>query len=134
MAEAPNGAGPTRKAQPIAGAKISKQEAVRRALSKLGKKAKPKAIQAWIKDHLHLDMTTDHISTTKSQLLKAQKKSASSKPAASAAPPASVVAALPEVKPASEKGVAMEDILTLKELLQRVGAGPLRTLIAVLSI
>jgi hypothetical protein len=106
---------------------------VRRALSQLGKKAKPKAIQGWIKDNLHLDMTTAHISTTKGQLLrKTKKKLVTTKGAASQAPlQEAPTRAAVEVDQGT--GVLLEDILTLRELLQRVGPEPLRTLIDVLS-
>jgi hypothetical protein len=43
--------------------KITKQEAVRRALAHFGKDGKPAQMQGWIKQQFNLDMSTDHIST-----------------------------------------------------------------------
>src|SRR5262245_398606 len=60
--------------------KISKQEAVRRALATLGNEAKPLVIQAHVKKAFALDMTTDHVSTAKGEILK--KARAGKKPGA----------------------------------------------------
>jgi hypothetical protein len=109
-----------------AGKKITKKEAVRRSLKKLGNDAPTRDIQADIKKRFHLDMTTDHISTTKSQLRKEASKAESAKPAA--AQPA---------RPAPANGksmtVDMQDVLTLKTLVQRIGPAHLKTLIDVMS-
>jgi hypothetical protein len=131
-----NGGPPAASPQPAEGEKVTKKEAVRRALAALGKDAKPIAIQGWVKDNLAIDMTTDHISTTKGELLrKARKKPAARKPAASPQPPGQAAPALPAVKVANAKrsAVEMADILTLKDLVRRVGAAHLRTLIDVIS-
>jgi hypothetical protein len=127
-AKAKNGAAKAPSSKPIEGESITKKEAVRRALATLGKKAKPLAIQGWIKDNLHLDLTTAHISTTKGELLrKPTKKPSGSKPAVLAEP------AMAAVKGATEKGVQMDDILKLKELVGRVGPKHLHILIDVMS-
>ena len=65
--------------------KITKTEAVRRALAELGNDAMPVAIQGWVKDKLGVEMTAGHVSTTKGQLLRdAAKEKAAPTPAAPA--------------------------------------------------
>jgi hypothetical protein len=130
-----NGGQAAVKPQPVEGEKITKKEAVRRALAALGKKAKPTAIQGWIKDTLHIDMTTAHISTTKGDLLRKAKKPPAKKPVASPQPRGQAAPAPPRVKAANGKGstVEMADILKLKDLVRRVGAAHLRTLIDLMS-
>jgi hypothetical protein len=127
-AEAKNGARAAARTPPE-GEKITKKEAVRRALATLGKKAKPTAIKGWIKDNLAIEMTTDHISTAKGELLRKGKK----KPTPSPAPKVQAAAVTRAVKAANGKGVLLEDILTLKDLVKRIGAEHLRTLIDVMS-
>ena len=50
--------------------KISKQEAVRRALAHFGNDAKPAQMRPWIKAELGIEMSTDHISTAKGDILR----------------------------------------------------------------
>src|SRR6516225_8308864 len=50
--------------------KLTKQEAVRRALNHLGPEAKPTQIQGWIKDQFNIEMGRDHISTSKGDILR----------------------------------------------------------------
>jgi hypothetical protein len=109
------------------GKKIKKKEAVRRSLKKLGADAPNKDIQADIKKRFGIDMTTNHISTTKGEL---RKEASNSAPAAKQE----------ETKPATAQpakaaslsngsAVDMKDILTLKDLVRRVGAARLHALI-----
>jgi hypothetical protein len=49
---------------------ISKQEAVRRALAHFGNDAKPVEMQPWIKGEFGIEMSTDHISTAKGEILR----------------------------------------------------------------
>jgi hypothetical protein len=49
--------------------KITKQEAVRRALGHFGPEAKPTQMQGWIKEQFNIEMTTNHISTAKGGIL-----------------------------------------------------------------
>jgi hypothetical protein len=112
--------------QPAA-APIKKQEAVRRALAALGRDAKPLQLQAWIRENLHIEMTADHVSTAKGIILRQQakaKKAAKPKPAPQPA-------AAPKPQPPSGKQAALplDDILMVKQLVGRYGAGPLHTLI-----
>ena len=147
-------------AQPVktggAGAKsaqppITKLEAVRQALAKLGNDALPSQMQPYIKKTFGIDMTTDHISTSKGDIARkareaaeAAHQAAGKKPAApktQAAPKAQATTASSTPAPtgtqtpsAHGKGsvggnILLEDVLTTKELLDRVGAEKLRTLI-----
>src|SRR5437764_277473 len=59
--------------------KISKKEAVRRSLARLGKDAQPVEIQADVLGRFGIEMTTGHISTTKGEL---RREAAGKKPAA----------------------------------------------------
>jgi hypothetical protein len=123
----------TTTAQPAKGdgKKITKKEAGRRSLKKLGPDAATKDIQADIKKRFGIDMTSNHISTTRGEL---RKEAAQSAPAAK--PEEAKPAAAPPVKAANNgKGSAvdMKDILTLKDLVRRAGVAHLHTLIDVIS-
>jgi hypothetical protein len=115
---------------------VTKQEAVRRALTALGKKALASDIQKHIKDTFGLDMTIDHIYTAKSSALgkgKKKGKKRRGKQAASAEP-----AAAPSVKPApvaraAAGGISLEDVKVVKGLLGRVGADNLKGLVDLLA-
>ena len=125
-----------------AGAKVSKKEGVRRALAELGKDATTAQIQGWVKDRQGIDMTLGHISTTRGELRRAEagqgkaaKKPAAPKPAA-AKERAQESAARTQEQPRAaaegngkEPGIPLKDILYVKELVGRFGAGPLHTLI-----
>ena len=65
--------------------KITKTEAVRRALTELGNNAMPVAIAGWVKDKLGIEMTPGHVSTTKGQLLRDAGKETAPIPAVPAA-------------------------------------------------
>jgi hypothetical protein len=109
---------------------ITKIEAVRQALGKLGKDASRPEIQKFIKNNFRLDITPDHISNCKAELRKRKgpaKKAVSQQPAAQKHEPK---------KPASgpkADGISLTDIDTVKDLVERVGAGSLRKLIDVMS-
>src|SRR5262249_54832816 len=67
---------------------ITKQEAVRRALKAMGRAATPTQMQPYIKEHFGIEMTTDHISVSKSTVLhqmKGGKGKEAKKPAAQGA-------------------------------------------------
>jgi len=53
---------------------ITKQEAVRRALKAMGRAATPSQMQPYIKENFGIDMSTDHISTSKGIILHPKKK------------------------------------------------------------
>jgi hypothetical protein len=128
---------------------ITKLEAVRRALGALGRDARPAQMQPYIRDHFGIEMTAEHISTSKGDILskkkagkkKAGKGGAARRPAAqdAAARKAEVKeGAAQQVvvqrKPASARGgegagIPLDDILYVKELVGRFGPGQLHTLI-----
>src|SRR5262249_7995284 len=124
--------------------KITKKEAVRRSLAKLGQDAKPALIRADIKERFGIEMTPAHITTTKGEL----RRQAAKGKAAPRRPPGRPPKAKAEADPAqrhppapapAERGsstgatVLLEDIQTLKSLVKRVGADHLKTLIDLLS-
>jgi hypothetical protein len=112
--------------------KLTKQEAVRQALATLGRDAKPLQLQEWIREHLGIKMTADHVSTAKGIILKKGKKAARKKPGAPEAvtgPAQKEPAIKPQAPTGKETGIPLDDILTVKELVGRLGAGPLHTLI-----
>ena len=128
--------------------KITKQEAVRRALAHFGNDVPLKQMQGWIKDQMGIEMTEKHISTAKGEILRkaaapkaAAPKAAAQKAAQKAAPkgpakkpaakqPASTTPAGPKpVAVTKKEGIPLDDILYIKELVGRVGPGQLHTLI-----
>jgi hypothetical protein len=93
--------------------KLTKNEAVRRALAELGKDAKPTAIQTWVKEQFRIEMSKDHISVCKGKMLRGKKL-----PARQA-----------EAKKPTAGGIVLDDILAVKKLADKVGPEQLRTLI-----
>jgi hypothetical protein len=146
MAEKPTGG-----AAPAASEKkISKMEAVRRAIATLGQDAGRAAIRDEVKRAFGIEMSADHVSTYKGDIAReaAKKKLAAKKPTATkpvATKPAAVVPAVEKAasspkKPATAPSgngngpsVALGDILTLKELVDRVGAENVLKLIGVMA-
>ncbi len=125
---------------------ISKKEAVRQALKKLGKDAKPAQLQPYIKATFGLDMTPEHITTTKSDLLrgKGNKGKTKGKQQSTAAKASAKPSSLPQTATAAASGlragngnapgsIRLEDVEATKALLGRVGANSLRTLIDLLA-
>jgi hypothetical protein len=110
--------------------KITKQEAVRRALAHFGNDAKPSQMQGWIKDELGIEMGADHISTAKGDILRKKgvkgKRAAKKRPKAAKKAVAQPAAATPGTRPAA---IPLEDILYIKRLVGRVGPDSLHTLI-----
>src|SRR5437867_6861904 len=66
----------------------NKMDAVRRALAKLGRSAKPAAIRDHIKNRFGMDLSADLISTYKGEIKRKGKKKKGAKKQAAAAPPA----------------------------------------------
>ncbi len=109
--------------------KISKMEAVRRALAELGD-AKPARMQGWIKERFGIQMTTGHISTYKGDIRRKAgrgKKAPARKPAAGSRPEAQQ--APPRPAASSADAIPLDDILYTKALVERHGVRPLHTLI-----
>lgn len=118
---------------------ITKKEAVRQALKGLGRNAKPAQLQPYIKATFGLDMTPAHITTAKGELHRGKAKAAGRKqeppsksPAVAAAPQQSAPKA-PQGGNGDAGGVSLKDLGVVKELLGRVGADGLRTLINLLA-
>ena len=115
---------------------ISKKEAVRRSLEKLGKKAMPKEIRQDIRERFGLEVSSNYVSTTKADLLlkPKAKKPAMKKAEPKEAPQTREPAAVPSATDDGKTGaVEMGDILALRGLLDRVGPDRLKTLIDVMS-
>jgi hypothetical protein len=103
---------------------LTKKDAVRTALSQLGKSAKPLKIQEFVKAQFGYEMSTEHISNCKGEILR--KKSGAKKPAAPA----------PRAAPSGKQpqgAINLADIRAVKGLVGRVGAGQLKALINLLA-
>ena len=116
---------------------VTKQEAVRRAMSALGKAATAKDIQKHVKDTFGHDMTIDHIYNAKSNVLAKGKKKAP-KTTGKQPAPSEPTAAHPPVQPASvarrpSGAISLEDLEAVKGLLGRVGADNLKALADLLA-
>jgi hypothetical protein len=112
---------------------ITKMEAVRRALSELGKKAMPIQIQAWVKEKYGIAMSADHVSVCKGTILR--KARGKRKAAAVTQPSAAQNSEPPEqARPAPYgNAISLDDIATVKSLVGRVGADSLKKLVDVLA-
>jgi hypothetical protein len=122
---------------------ITKQEAVRRALKAMGRAATPSQMQPYIKEKFNIEMSTDHISTSKGIILHPKKKGGkgAKKPAAQGAAATEGAAkegvgrkVVVQHKPAAprggkEAGIPLDDILYVKGLVGRFGPDQLHTLI-----
>jgi hypothetical protein len=134
MAEKANGAAAPQKGKRSG---LTKMEAVRRALRKLGKGAKPVQLQSFVREQFGIEMTAGHVSTYKGDILRkaAQAKAAAPKGtppnAAAKAPLPAAPTATPNAKPGG--GIALEDIQAVKVLVGRIGAADLKALIDVLA-
>ena len=92
-----------------AAAGLSKQELLRQAIKQLGKDAKPLQIQAHVKDKFGVEISTNHISAAKTEILR--KMAGGAKPATSTAaakPAAPKPSAKPAPKSAAQKPVAQK--------------------------
>jgi hypothetical protein len=111
------------------GGPVTKMEAVRQVLAEMGKDAKPAEMQPVIKERFGFDMSTDHISTYKGDILKKAKAKGGKKPAAKPAPAPAAPAPVSRVA----GGLRFEDVQATKELVDRLGADRLRALIALFT-
>jgi hypothetical protein len=129
---------------------ITKVEAVERAMAALGAEASRGDIQGYVRQKFGVKIGLDHISNCKGELAKRAAKTPPGGPQAAAAKPAAAPSAsrrpsAPEARAAqpamatptrpvggngsSHPSILLEDVLTAKLLIDRVGAGPLKTLI-----
>jgi hypothetical protein len=103
---------------------LTKMDAVRQALKDLGKDAKPTQLKGHIREKFGIEMSTDHISTSKGIILRKGKK-----------PRAKKLAVQKETAkpPAGRNGISLQDIRSVKDLVKKVGADQLRGLIDLLA-
>jgi hypothetical protein len=118
MAEKNNGTAPKK-----ANGGITKIEAVRQALGKLGKDASRPDIQKFVKDNYGHQMTLDHISNCRGEL---RKRKGSSKTAVSQQPAAQKQEPKKPATGPKANSISLTDIETVKDLVERVGAGSLK--------
>jgi hypothetical protein len=131
--------------------KLPKVEAVRRAMAALGVGASRADLQGYVRQKFGVKIGLDHISSCKADLAKRAAKAATPAGPGSAAtksaagPAASGKPSAPESRAAqsttdththavggngaSRASILLEDVLTAKILIDRVGAGPLKRLI-----
>jgi hypothetical protein len=110
----------TAKSQGLA---VSKMDAVRGALRKLGRKAKPQEIQSFIKSEFNVEMGPTLISNYKSHLFrKARKRRRKMRKQAAAAAPAPVAGEF-----------SIRDIQTVRQVVEQIGADKVQELAAVLA-
>jgi hypothetical protein len=107
----------------------TKREAVERALASLGRDAKPKRIQVFVKERFGIDMSPDHISNYKSDIRRRKGKKRKGKGGRPAAAP-TAPAAGPRTAPGA---IPLADIDLAKGLVERLGAKRLHALIDVLA-
>ncbi|MEZ6140529.1 MAG: hypothetical protein R3B84_08155 [Zavarzinella sp.] len=106
---------------------VSKTQMVRQALDELGKGAKPKSIQEFVKERHQTDITTMHISQIKSHLKKhgKLKPPRAGKTTASAAP----AAVVDEETGSAKTADIVKFIRTLEEWQEKLGTSELNTVI-----
>ncbi len=116
---------------------MTKKDAVRKALEAMGQDAKPAALKPFIKDHFGIEMTPEHITTAKGEILRGKagkdKMAAAKKPVAPKQPAARPQE--PQAAGASQarNGITLQDLQTVKDLVGRVGPDTLRSLIDLLA-
>jgi hypothetical protein len=144
MAKTPKSAAST--GTTASGNGMTKMDGVRKALAELGRDAPPLKIREYLKQRLGIEMTTDHISNYKSEIRKAAARrkhaghSNAKQPSASktytssqaTAQKASASSTATTSNGRSSGGISLQDIQAAKELIGRVGAGQLRSLIDLL--
>lgn len=117
-----NGAGPT-----------TKNEAVLLAVQELGAKAKRAQIRDYIKEKFGIEMGLDHVSTARSYALrklgKPARRKAGRKPRAAKVEGATETPAAPKAR----NETIVEDLITLKTLVNKMGAEKLKSLISLFN-
>ena len=105
---------------------ISKMEAVRQAIGKMGKDIKPPAILSFVKENYNLDMSYDMASNYKGLILK--KRGGKRRGRKPGRKPAAVA-----TNGRKAGGITLADIEAVKALADRLGAEKVRQLAAVLA-
>ncbi|MBI1913752.1 MAG: hypothetical protein HYS12_03215 [Planctomycetes bacterium] len=137
MAQKKEGAAPEQGqgAQAVEQPAKNKMDAVRRALAKLGRTAKPAQIREHVKNRFGMDLSADLISTYKGEIKRKRKgkkkKGAKKQAAAPAAPPAKQPPRPPAKSAAA--AISLEDMRLVKGLVTRVGPDALKGVIELLS-
>jgi hypothetical protein len=109
---------------------ISKMEAVRQAIAKLGKEAKPPEILSYVKENFGVVMSYDMASNYKGiTLRKGKGKRRGPKPGWKSA----VAAAVPTANGHAAGNISIEDIQAVKALADRLGAEKVWQLAKVLA-
>jgi hypothetical protein len=132
----------------------TKKDAVRRAMAALGKDTRPLHLRDHIRKRYGIDMSIDHISTCKGEIVRerSQNKPTGQNPGAGktlAQPPAgqkpamTTKAGLAGSSPsqgrltsqnnAANSSISLRDIETVKDLVERIGAANLKKLIDVMA-
>jgi hypothetical protein len=120
----------------------TKVEAVGRAMAALGEDASRSDIQSYVKQHFGYEMSIDHISNCKSQVQKKAGGSKGKKKSRRKAKKAPVAKAAAKTTPApkaaayggsSKHGLTLKDVEITRDLLGRVGAAQLRSLIQLMT-
>jgi hypothetical protein len=112
---------PNKKLELANGEQISKMEAMRRALAKIGRDARPLEYQTFIKSKFGIEMTADMVSNYKSSLLKASAE-------ANAVTPPTPKG---QAKPAGE--FSLHELEAVKALADKIGAEKVRQLAQALA-
>jgi len=114
-----------------------KVEMVKQALAELGKGAKPLQIRAFVKDRFGAELNTNLISYYKKTLAgKRARKKKRAGPKAGGPPgqqPAAVPPAQARAPAAARSGISLDYVRLVKDLVARIGAEQLRTLIDLLA-
>ena len=113
-------------------ASMTKQEALRRALIDLGKDAPPLQLQAHIKDKFGIEISTNHISAAKTDIVRKMAGGAKPLPAKSVAKTPAAPKSTATSNGKDGGTVALADVQTVNTLVGRVGANDLKTLIDLL--
>lgn len=121
---------------------MSKAAAVRKAMAKLGRKAKPKVIQDFVKSEFGIEMSVNHVSNIKSTLRNKRR----AKQGAAKEPKAEEMAATHSTNGSAHAGngqavargrkgtgIDVDDIAAVKKLAQSVGAQNLHMLIDIVA-
>jgi hypothetical protein len=103
----------------------SKAEAVRRALAKLGKQARPAEIRDFVKSNFGIEMAATLISVYKSKLTKTKGKPGRN--------PKAVRAPAGAAPNPSEGGVTFKDLRLMKDITNRIGPARMKELVELMT-
>jgi len=123
---------PNKKPEETNGQKISKMEAMRRAIGEKGAEAKPLDLQPYLKSKFGIEMNTDLISNYKGLVLKElAEKGAVTAPSKAQVKPAATPAPKAQAKLAS--GFSLDELEAVKALSDKIGAEKVKQLAHALS-